>query len=126
MKLAAMEGLYDGSRGQSLVAFGLLNPDKQRTDSKPAILGEISIPKGLSILANHDADSFVPGINDLINGIAIDEKGDTVNTVSYAERIARGRKAQQALREYDLAMQTGDKTGMAAAAEAIKADFKYF
>ena len=126
MKLAAMEGLYDGSRGQSLVAFGLLNPDKQRTDSKPAILGEISIPKGLSILANHDADSFVPGINDLINGIAIDEKGDTVNTVSYAERIARGRKAQQALREYDLAMQTGDKTVMAAAAEAIKADFKYF
>lgn len=126
MKLAAMEGLYDGSCGQSLVAFGILNPDKVRTDSRPAILGEISIPKGLSVLANHDADSFVPGINDLINGVSVNAAGDTVNTVSYAERIARGQKAQQALREYDTALKNGDSAAMEAAAEAIKADFRYF
>lgn len=126
MKLAAMEGLYDGSCGQGLVAFGIINPDKERTDDKPAILGEISIPKGLSVLANHDADSFVPGINDLINGVAIGADGDTINTVGYAERIARGKQAQQALREYDAARQAGDVAAMDAATEALKADFRYF
>lgn len=126
MKLAAMEGLYNGSTGQGLVAFGIINPSKERTDDQPAILGEITIPKGLSVLANHDAGSFVPGINDLIDGVSVNSEGDTVNTVGYAERIARGRQAQQALRDYDTAMKAGDKTAMAAAAEAVKADFKYF
>lgn len=126
MKLAAMEGLYNGSCGQSLVAFGIVNPDKKPGDGQKALYGEISIPKGLSVLANHDADSYVAGIDDLIAGVAIDANGDTINTVSYAERIARGRQAQQALRDYDTAMKTGDSAAMAAAAEAIKADFKYF
>ncbi len=126
MKLAAMEGLYNGTTGQSLVAFGLINPDKERTDDQPAILGEISIPYGLSILANHDPKSFVPGINDLINGISINADGDTIDTVSYAERIARGQQAQQALRNYDAAMNAGDEAAMNSAVEALKADFKYF
>jgi cytochrome d ubiquinol oxidase subunit I len=126
MKLAAMEGLYDGSCGQSLVGFGIVNPNKERTDNQPAILGEIAIPYGLSILANHDMNSFVPGINDLINGVSINAAGDTVSTVSYAERIERGRAAQQALRNYDAALAVGDDAALAAANEALKADFKYF
>jgi cytochrome d ubiquinol oxidase subunit I len=126
MKLAAMEGLYDGSCGQSLVGFGIVNPNKERTDNQPAILGEIAIPYGLSILANHDMNSFVPGINDLINGVSINAAGDTVSTVSYAERIERGRAAQQALRNYDAALAAGDDAALAAANEALKADFKYF
>ena len=121
-----MEGLYDGSRGQSLVAFGIINPSKERTDDKPAILGEIAIPKGLSILANHDADSFVPGINDLINGVSVNAQGDTVNTVSYAERIERGRAAQEALRRYEAAMKANDSAAMQAAEADIKADFQFF
>lgn len=126
MKLAAMEGLYDGSRGQSLVAFGIINPSKERTDNNPAILGEISIPKGLSVLANHDPDSFVPGINDLINGVSVNAQGDTVNTVSYAERIERGRAAQEALRRYEAAMKANDTTAMQAAETDIKANFQFF
>lgn len=89
-------------------------------------LGEISIPKGLSVLANHDAESFVPGINDIIDGVSIDANGDTVNTVSYAERIARGKAAQEALRRYDSAMKAGDQTAMAAAKADIDKDFRYF
>lgn len=126
MKLAAMEGLYNGSTGQSLVGFGIINPSKQRTDDQPAILAEISIPKGLSILANHDPDSFVPGINDLIDGVGINAQGDTIDTVSYAERIARGRKSQEALRVYDQARAAGDSELMATSKEAFLADFKYF
>jgi cytochrome d ubiquinol oxidase subunit I len=109
-----------------LVGFGIVNPGKERTDNQPAILGEIAIPYGLSILANHDMNSFVPGINDLINGVAINAEGDTINTVSYAERIERGRAAQQALRDYDAALKAGDEAAMQQADEAIKADFKYF
>lgn len=68
----------------------------------------------------------MPGINDLINGVSINAAGDTVNTVGYAERIARGRQAQQALRDYDAAMKAGDEPAMEAARKAIMADFKYF
>ena len=126
MKLAAMEGLYNGSCGQSLVGFGIINPDKERTDGQDAILCEISIPKGLSILANHDPDSFVPGINDLIEGISINADGDTINTVSYEERIAQGRLAQEALRDYDHARATNNAEAMAEAKERFMANFKYF
>lgn len=126
MKLAAMEGLYDGHVGQSLVGFGIVNPDKKPGDSLEAIKFEIPIPYGLSLLANHDPHSFVPGINDLINGVALTPEGDTVSTVSYQRRIELGREAQQALREYDAARGAGDTAAMAAAAASVKENFKYF
>lgn len=126
MKLAAMEGLYDGSVGQSLVGFGIVNPDKKPGDDQPALYGEIAIPYGLSVLANHEPNSFVPGINDLINGIEITPEGNTVHTVSYAERIAIGRKAQEALRLYDVARADGDSALMAAARRDIEANYQYF
>ncbi len=37
MKLAAMEGLYDGKVGQELVGFGFVNTDKKPGDNLPAI-----------------------------------------------------------------------------------------
>jgi cytochrome d ubiquinol oxidase subunit I len=126
MKLAAMEGLYDGHNGQSLVGFGILNPSKERTDDSDPMLFEISIPKGLSILAKHQMDAFVPGINDIIDGCEIGENGEFINTVSYADRIAAGKRAQEALRLYDAASAAKDEVGMASAEEALKADFKYF
>lgn len=126
MKLAAMEGLYEGHCGQSIVAFGILNPDKKPGDGKNPMLFEITIPKGLSILANHDADSFVAGIDDLIAGRAINAAGDTVNTVSYAERIARGRQSHEALRRYDKAYVAGDTSAAEKALADLKADYKYF
>ena len=84
MKLAAMEGLYNGSTSQSLVAVGLVNPDKQWNNDEDPYLFNIDLPYGLSILARHDANAFVPGINDIIAGVDINEQGDTINTVSYA------------------------------------------
>ena len=67
MKLAAMEALYDGSCGQDLVGIGILDTEKERTDGREPVKYALRIPYGLSILANHDANSFVPGINDLID-----------------------------------------------------------
>ena len=126
MKLAAMEGLYDGQIGQGLVGFGILNTEKQPGDNQEAMKYEISIPYGLSILANHDPNTFVPGINDLIKGVSLSPEGDTVNTVSYAERIAIGRVAREALADYNEAARLGDTIAMAEAAQILKDNFKYF
>lgn len=126
MKFAAMEGLYDGSVGQDLVAFGFVNPDKKPGDSLDPLYMHVSIPYGLSVLANHDPHTFVPGINDLIDGISLTPEGDTVRTESYAERIEIGRRARQSLADYHAAEQAGDTAAMAAAADALKKDFRYF
>ena len=126
MKLAAMEGLYNGKVGQELVGVALLNPSKERTDASDPYLFDISIPKGLSILANHDPNTFVPGINDLIDGISLTPQGDTIRTDSYAERIAIGKRAHEALREFDSAMAKGDRQAMEAARAKLKEDYRYF
>lgn len=126
MKLAAMEGLYHGHQGQSLAAVAILNPDKQWNNSEDEYLFEIPVPYGLSILGRHDPHAFIPGIKDIIDGVDINEKGDTVNTVSYAERIVMGKKAQEALRVYGNARQTGDSAAMNAALRDLKENYRFF
>ncbi len=126
MKLAAMEGLYEGKCGQEIVAFGILNPEKTAENDADAYLFDISIPKGLSFLATHDFNAFVPGINDLIDGIELTPEGDTIRTDSYAERIAIGLKAHEALRAFDTAAAAGDSTAMASAAAKLKENYRYF
>lgn len=126
MKLAAMEALYDGKVGQGLIAIGIPNPDKKPGDNQEAVYGEISIPYGLSILANHNPKSFVPGINDLIDGFSIDDNGDTISTVSYAQRIEMGKAAQEALKEYDEAKMANDTLAMQLATAKVMDNFKYF
>lgn len=126
MKLAAMEGLYRGQPGQDLVAVGLLAPDKKPGDGKEAMLASIDIPYGLSLLANGDTESFVPGIDDLIDGIELTATGDTVHTVGYAERIAKGREAHAALADYSRAREVSDSAAMAEAHSRLKAVYPYF
>ena len=91
MKLAAMEGLYRGQQGTELIAVGIVNPKKTPYNDEEGVICKIAIPKGLSILANMKPDSFVPGITDILDGVTVNEAGDTVSTVSYAERIAAVR-----------------------------------
>lgn len=126
MKLAAMEGLYRGKCSQEIVAVGMLNPAKTPENDEDPYLFDISLPYGLSILASHDPHAFVPGINDLIDGIELTESGDTIRTTSYAERIAMGRKAHEALRAYDTAKATGDTVAAANASTELKENYKYF
>lgn len=126
MKLAAMEGLYDGKIGQDIVAVGILTPGKTHNDDKDPFVFDISIPYGLSVLANHDANTFVPGINDLIKGVSLTPQGDTVNTVSYAERIAHGKMAVDALRQFNDAVKAGDTAKADALKGEIAQNFNYF
>lgn len=126
MKLAAMEGLYNGGRDQAIVAFGILNPDKTPENDEDPYLFDISIPYGLSLLATHDPHAFVPGIDDLIEGRAIDARGDTVTTLSYARRIELGRRAHESLRAFDAASTRGDTAAMASAARELEVNYPHF
>ena len=102
MKLAAMEGLYRGENGTPLVGIGLLNPKKEFNNDEDPYLFNISIPKGLSFLANMDFDSFVPGINDIIEGgyKYVDKNGVEKTAISFQEKVDRGNMARRALALY--------------------------
>ena len=78
------------------------------------------------MLANHDANSFVPGINDLIKGVSLTPQGDTINTVSYEERIARGKMAVEALRQFNDAVKAGDTAKAESLKGEIAQNFNYF
>src|SRR3712207_4526541 len=92
MKLAAVEGLYKGGSNAGLVAVGALNPDKKTyDDGKEPFLFRIEIPNMLSFLAERDANAFVPGISDIIEGGYRQKDGTTA--ISAKEKIERDRKS---------------------------------
>ena len=124
MKLAAMEGLYQGSDGVGLVAFGVLNPAKKDyNDSVDPFLFKIEIPKMLSLLTEHDANAFVPGIADLINGGYPSGEGIAL---SAHEKIARGRVAILALADYRKAVKEKDTAASSLHRTTLERNFNYF
>ncbi len=128
MKLAAMEGLYNGEKGAPLVAVALLNPDKEVDNNEDPYLFDISIPYALSLLAERDIDAFVPGINDIIDGgyTYTDYKGETKTALSFYEKKERGEAAIKALREYKMAKDAGNDSLKNAAYNILQENFEYF
>ncbi len=125
MKLAAMEGYYEGENGAGLVAFGILNPDKQQSgDSVDPFIMRIEIPKMLSLLAERDMDAFVPGIDDLLKGGY--ELKDGSKALSAQEKIQRGKLAISAFADYRKAKSAGDKAAMDKAHETLQENVAYF
>ena len=112
MKLAAMEGLYDGQKEAPLVAVALLNPDKTIHNDEEAYLFDISIPYALSMLATHDTEDFVPGINDLLK--------------DFPERQAKGKQAIEALQAYTEAKQAGDRKKAEEQQAILEENFEHF
>ncbi|NOX26071.1 MAG: cytochrome ubiquinol oxidase subunit I [Deltaproteobacteria bacterium] len=100
MKLAAFEGLYQGEKGAGLAAAGIVNLSKKVDNDEPPFDFVVRIPGLLSILANRKPDTFVPGINDLVNG----NPGEGI--MGAAEKIARGRFAIRQLSIYKQAVKT--------------------
>ncbi len=128
MKLAAMEGLYNGENGAPLVAFGILNPQKEVDNNEDPYLFDISIPYGLSLLAERDIDAFVPGINDIIDGgyTYTDYNGQTKTALSFYEKKERGEAAIGALRKYKQAKEAGNDSLKNAAYNVLQENFEYF
>ncbi len=132
MKLAAMEGLYRGENGTPLVGIGILNPKKEYDNDEKPYLFHISFPKGLSFLANMDFDSFVPGINDIIEGgyKYVDKNGEERTAISFQEKVERGNMARRALELYGQHKDNPDTNirnqVLAQAQQYLDDNFEYF
>ena len=114
VKLAAMEGLYDGESRAGIVMAGVLNPEKQVGDATETFLWDIEIPYALSLLGYHAPDAFVPGLNDLVYG---NEKHGVTGAQA---RIDEGRIAKAALAEYKAAKKAGDELAMQTALDTFE------
>jgi cytochrome d ubiquinol oxidase subunit I len=127
MKLAAMEGLYQGKNGTGFSMFGILTPGKQAGDDKDAFVFNIEFPKMLSFLGYRNFNAFVPGIDDLIKGGFKEEFGkDGGIAPSAEEKIRRGKEAIKAYQEYNKAKKEGNDIVAADAKARLEKDFKYF
>ena len=102
MKLAAAEGLRDGGNGAAFT-----------------IVPGIQVPHMLSLLATHDWNGYVPGINDILNGYT-DNDGNVIPSV--ADKMAMGRQALDALAVY---RETDDPTLKAEARAILDANVQY-
>jgi cytochrome d ubiquinol oxidase subunit I len=106
MKLAAMEGLYEGKEGAGLVAVGMLNPAKTAyNDEVDPYIFKLEIPKLLSLLGYRNINAFVPGVKDIVDGGY--PLADGTTALSFEERKVRGKKAIQALADYQVAREEG-------------------
>ena len=105
MKLAAMEGLYQGKNGAGLVAFGIFSPTgtDPENDKLNNFIFKIEIPNALSYMIHLDANAFVPGVKDLLNG------NNKEGYLSAADKISRGKMAIETLRNYKNAISEGRK-----------------
>ena len=102
MKLAAAEGLEDGGNGAAFT-----------------IVPGIKVPHMLSLLATHDWNGYVPGINDILNGYT-DNDGNVIPSVE--EKMFMGREALTALAIYRT---TDDPTEKAEARYALEENVQY-
>ena len=95
MKFAAMEGIYEGGEGVGLTTIGIVTPGKRYENNKNDFVFALKAPKMLSYLANRNSNSFVPGINDLVNG------NKEHDIVPISERMEFGKLAINAFKEYN-------------------------
>lgn len=128
MKLAAMEGLYNGRTNAGIVAFGILNPEKSYGDNKDPFLFKIEIPSVLSILSFGSADAYVPGIDNIVNGgyMYTNTKGESQIAQPTTTRIADGKKAIAAFRDYRTATASKDTAKASANLKVLNDNFKNF
>ena len=82
----------------------------------------------LSWLGYHDANAFVPGVNDIIKGgyTYVNAEGVTVTEPSAEEKIRIGREAIAALKAYNEAKKAGEVEAMEAARAELNQKFQYF
>jgi len=120
MKLAAMEGLYEGKTQAGIVAFGILNPNKTLDNDEHPYLVEFEIPLALSLLGYHNVDAFVPGIKDLVYG------NESQGIESAQSKIDKGKIAVAALEAYKEAKKANDDAKALEAKSTLMKNMHYF
>ena len=105
MKLAAAEGLEDGGKGAPF-----------------SIVPGVEVPGMLSILATHDIDGYVPGINNILEGYT-NSSGEIIPSAE--EKISRGKVAIEAFKEYRM-LKDVDSLGAVQARKLLDSNIAYF
>ena len=105
MKLAAAEGLEEGGKGAPF-----------------SIVPGVEIPNMLSILATHDIDGYVPGINNILDGYTTPD-GEV--HLSAEEKMERGKIAIEAFGEYRDSKDSNPEEA-AVAREVLEENMEYF
>ena len=105
MKLAAAEGLEEGGERAPF-----------------SIVPGVEVPGVLSILATHDLNGYVPGINNLLDGYTT-PKGEVFPSAE--EKIARGKEALEAFGQYRT-LRDSDPEAAAEARKVLDANIDYF
>jgi len=128
MKLAAMEGLYQGSTGAGLVVIGMPTPGKEYNDNKDDYVFKFEIPQLLSFLGYGDTEAFVPGVKDLVEGgyEYTDENGEAQTALSAVQKIEMGKKARVALSEFKKAKRNDDVKAEEENLHIFRENFRYF
>lgn len=125
MKLAVMEGLYEGHHGEGLIAVAIPNPDKKSyNDNIEPYIFKIEIPHALALLGYRDMDAFVPGIKDIIEGGY--ELPDGSKALSFEEKKAKGEAARLALADYKKAKKEGNDVILTQSEKILKENWAYF
>lgn len=124
MKLAALEGLYEGGKRQGLTIAGVLKPGYDRTNrtDNPFIF-EVKAPGMLSMLATRTFDGYVPGINNILDGGYKQPDGSVA--LSVKQKMAEGQKAVSALTDFRKAQQVKDKDMADSARQVLTSTAKY-
>lgn len=106
MKFAAFEALYEGKKEAGLVAFGILKDSEKMIGEKRVkdFVFKIEIPGLLSYMTGGNRDTFIPGINDFVNGGPDDQQILTI-----PEKAEKGQLARDALLDYKRAKMLNDK-----------------
>ena len=120
MKLAAMEGLYEGTTDAGIVAMGILNPKKTISNDEEPFLFELTAPYALSLLGYHDIHAFVPGIKDLVYG------NEEMGIISTQEKMQKGKLAVQSLENYKEAKKTKNEEQLIQSKVILDENMKYF
>ncbi len=109
VKFASFEALAEGRQNAPLVAFGILKKSDIKIGKKeiPEFAFRIGIPDLLSVMTSGDKDAYVPGLIDRTSG------NPSRGIMSVAEKMERGKIANQALLDYKKAKADGDKENAA-------------
>ena len=105
MKLAAAEGLENGGERAPF-----------------SIVPGVEVPGLLSVLATHDINGYVPGINNLLDGYTT-PSGEVIPSAE--EKIERGKRAIEAFGEYR-ALSDSDPAAAAEARAVLDDNIDYF
>jgi cytochrome bd ubiquinol oxidase subunit I len=106
VKFAAMEAHYYGSENAALTAFGVLKNSGKKIGEKKIMdfAFRIKIPGLLSVMTGGDKKTYVPGINELVNGGVDSSRG----IIPVVFKIQRGGFARSTLADYKRAIMLND------------------